>query len=1152
MACVGAYPVSRLETKSKGIRTLHISGFPTNVGPEQVKDYLERHTGIGAVYSLKVRHPKTVRPSSRDYAIVQFTERKFLDTILSKCTEEALYYDGSYLVAQVMDRDSVRRPMDTMLGLSERTLHFGCQVSEDRLSVLFSCTDVKVTFGAEMKKIYLFLPWEDHDYKLEFSYESIWEIQLFHSSAQHKDFMLFVVVAAPRIYVKAPQNLGHTNRDQRDYFKDHFSDDRWIRTTDFTPSCGVGQSSTFCLELPFKCSLPNIAKIFSYFNEYDRDLHLETGRFYSHNLHLVPIVQPGPGIKVPYTILFKINRMVQTGILPGPALDDRFFRLLNPDEIPSNYIERSIEHLSCLRDCCFDPAKWLRQQYEQYRNSKHEPASGAIQLDRGLVYIHRVQVTPSKVYFYGPEINVSNRVLRKYIDDLDNFIRITFLDEDGDKMHSSDLSPRVTMTDGDKHTNVYRRILSTLRNGIVVGDKKFEFLAFSSSQLRENSVWMFAAKTGLDASDIRKWMGNFSSIRNVAKFSTRLGQSLSSSTESPTVHKQEVEIIPDVKNKAGYVFSDGIGKISVEFAREVAGSCDMNTTPSAFQIRYGGYKGVVAVDPSLKTKLALRKSMCKFESENINLDVLAHSKHQPCYLNRQIILLLSTLGVRDQIFERKQAAVVEKLDEILTDPEKAQEALETLFPGEMTKVLKRMLSCGYKPDEEPFLSMMLQMLKASKLFELRTKTRILIPKGRAMMGCLDETRSLEYGQVFVQVSYVGKRQLQDGGLFMFTQRESTRGTVVVQGKVVVSKNPCLHPGDVRTLLAVDIPDLHHMVDCVVFPQKGARPHPNECSGSDLDGDVYFVSWDPELIPPRQVPPMDYTAVPVKILDHDVSIEEVQEYFTDYMVNDNMGIISNAHMVFADREEKKAESSACLELARLFSIAVDFPKTGVSARIPPHLQVKEYPDFMERQQDRETYESQGVIGKLFRAIRDYAPPSGPTKEFTKRDAARVYDTDMEVSGFKDYLDDAAYLKGEYDFRLGVLMDQYGIKTEAEILSGGGSTMRSSKPFSRSRDVDALRLALRSLKKEARGWFNNERGGMLFRDQDEDVVHAKASAWYHVTYHPDYWGVYNEGLNRPHFLSFPWCIYERLVRIKHKNMRRRKAAQLTQRMATALRL
>lgn len=60
--------------------------------------------------------------------------------------------------------------------------------------------------------------------------------------------------------------------------------------------------------------------------------------------------------------------------------------------------------------------------------------------------------------------------------------------------------------------------------------------------------------------------------------------------------------------------------------------------------------------------------------------------------------------------------------------------------------------------------------------------------------------------------------------------------------------------------------------CLFFFCLLHRPHPNECSGSDLDGDIYFVCWDPELIPPATSEPMDYTAEPAQILDHDVTIE----------------------------------------------------------------------------------------------------------------------------------------------------------------------------------------------------------------------------------------------------------------------------------------
>ncbi|KAL6003376.1 multidrug resistance protein [Asimina triloba] len=967
--------------------------------------------------------------------------------------------------------------------------------------------------------------------------------------------LLDLLQAAPRIYKKSTSTPDAIYFDPfLNYYKD-ISDDQWVREVDFTPSSSVGQSTMLCLEVPYSCKLPDIREHFIYFKKTEGPFTVERGSSFSRGLDLVPVVAPSRNITLPYKILFQVNSLVQNGIILGPTLDNEFYRLVDPSAVPIRYIEHALEHLSHLKDSCFQPAKWLREQYAKYLRP---PRSTAISLDPGLVYVHRVQVTPSKVYFCGPEVNVSNRVLRHFSDYIDDFIRISFVDEEWDKMWSTDLIPRAVngenQGNGERHTGLYKRILTTLSNGLIIGSKKFEFLAFSSSQLRENSVWMFAAREGLNAEGIRRWMGDFSEIRNVAKYCARLGQSFGSSKETLSVPSQAVEPIPDIKTPDGkYNFSDGIGKISAEFAERVARKCDIRgPTPSAFQIRYGGYKGVVAQDPRSSYKLSLRDSMSKFKSENTKLDVLGWSKYQPCYLNRQLITLLSTLGVEDHVFERKQREAVEELDLILTDPIKAQETLEIMSPGETNRVLREMLLCGYKPDGEPFLSMILETFRATKLLELRTKTRIFLPNGRAMMGCLDETRTLEYGQVFVKVSRIGNQQFYDSHPLMVTGCSSDEESFVIEGRVVVAKNPCLHPGDMRVLRAVNVPALHHMVDCVVFPQKGRRPHPNECSGSDLDGDIYFVSWDPELIPPCQVQPMDYTAPPPVLLDRDVEIEDMEEYFTNYMVNDSLGIIANAHTAFADKELAMANSDACKELAQLFSIAVDFPKTGIPAEIPPHLHVKDYPDFMEKP-NKPTYESQRVIGKLYRAVKDKAPETSQIRSFTIEVARKSYDRDMEMEGFEDYIDDACWFKDQYDFKLGNLMDHYGIKTEAEIVSG--SIMKMYKAFTKNKDAEKIALAVRSLRKEVRGWF--EEKGSETGPLTDDGEYAKASAWYHVTYHPSYHGTYNEGLNRPHFISFPWCVYEKLIHIKQKKIRMRKAVRMQReaelsRFARSLRL
>lgn len=50
--------------------------------------------------------------------------------------------------------------------------------------------------------------------------------------------------------------------------------------------------------------------------------------------------------------------------------------------------------------------------------------------------------------------------------------------------------------------------------------------------------------------------------------------------------------------------------------------------------------------------------------------------------------------------------------------------------------------------------------------------------------------------------------------------------------MLVTKNPSLHPGDVRKLIAVDVPELHHITNCIVFPAKGKRPHPDEMAGKE--------------------------------------------------------------------------------------------------------------------------------------------------------------------------------------------------------------------------------------------------------------------------------------------------------------------------------
>jgi RNA-dependent RNA polymerase len=77
---------------------------------------------------------------------------------------------------------------------------------------------------------------------------------------------------------------------------------------------------------------------------------------------------------------------------------------------------------------------------------------------------------------------------------------------------------------------------------------------------------------------------------------------------------------------------------------------------------------------------------------------------------------------------------------------------------------------------------------------------------------------------------------------------SKESSKILEGNILMSRNPCTHPGDIRMLTAVGShPEFDHLVNVVVFPSTGDRPLCNMMSGGDLDGDVYFVCWDQAIL-----------------------------------------------------------------------------------------------------------------------------------------------------------------------------------------------------------------------------------------------------------------------------------------------------------------
>lgn len=1106
---------------------MKVSNIPKTAIAKELWSFLESKLGPNTIYALEIA-TEHKNWKSRGFGRVQFEtlQAKRAADLLS--LQGDLVFRGSSLSISATFDDIIVRPVEPRNQVDSGVLHVGFLVEDDCMLVLESWEGVKTLVMPERNRVEFWVDKDGERYKLEVPFDDVLESSACCLGGGKVNALLLKLKYAPKIFQKfAGPNIASKFSADRYHISKEDAEFLWLRTTDFSSIKSLGQSTSFCWEIKEGFPALDIFASFPYYKDLT-ELTLEQGEGFCSDSGLVPLVKCESGPKLAYEILFQLNSLVHAQKISLAAVDTDLIEILS--NLPVDTAIMILQKLHKRKSTRYDPISFIKAQAHIINmNIKNLPPSSHSRLtNNNVMSCHRVLVTPSKIYCLGPELESSNYVVKHYAAYASDFVRVSFVEEDWSKLPSNALSMsiRKAFFADPFRTEIYHRILSILREGIVIGAKRFQFLAFSASQLRSNSVWMFASNDKVRVDDIREWMGCFKKIRSVSKCAARMGQLFSSSVQTLPVPVQDVEVIPDIEVTSdgfGYCFSDGIGKISLSFAKQVAQKCGLHQTPSAFQIRYGGYKGVIAVDRNSFRKLSLRSSMLKFESQNRMLNVTKWSESTPCYLNREIVSLLSTLGVEDENFEALLNEQMHLLDKMLTNRQAALDVLESMGGIDNKNILAKMLLQGYEPNVEPYLSMMLQAYRESQLSDIRTRCRIFVPKARVLIGCLDETGILNYGQVYVRVTMT-KAEHKCRNQSFFQKVDDT--TSVVIGKVIVTKNPCLHPGDIRVLDAVYEVELEEkgLVDCILFPQKGERPHPNECSGGDLDGDQFFICWDEGLIPSQTEAPMDYTSRRPRIMDHDVTLEEIQKFFVDYMINDTLGVISTAHLVHADREPEKARSKKCLELATLHSMAVDFAKTGAPAEMPRVLKPREFPDFMERV-DKPMYISNGALGKLYRATIASRATEKSSFVWSGTIPGAAYDHDLEVDGFETFLEIAKLHKEMYAEKMATLMNFYGAESEDEMLTGNLRNklmylQRDNRRFTEMKD--RILISVKSLQKEAKEW--------LYGSCKPHQHQKMASAWYHVTYHSTF------SSQTPNFLSFPWIVGEVLLVIKSAKSRK----------------
>ena len=534
-----------------------------------------------------------------------------------------------------------------------------------------------------------------------------------------------------------------------------------------------------------------------------------------------------------------------------------------------------------------------------------------------------------------------------------------------------------------------KRILSFLEylmmESFYIGNNEFHYVIESSSQKKKNSFWAVNC-TSAERNQIINSLGNFSSEKNILKNGARRGQMLSYSKYVITLNPNNIKLIPDI-NRNGYVFTDGIGQVSFNLVKYINNVLKENS--SVFQIRIGGVKGVVAYNPLLNKNenvLCIRNSMKKFESDDCNLNIIKCAKYKGnAFLNRQIILLLVSLGVPPHIFVDMMNEKLQQYNLLYTNLQQAiadnQDIItelmnNTFYFSPLIKYYfhnkqRKPKTDSYDINNEPLIKCICHFFVSKRLKELKHKCKLQDNSSALLMGVIDESETLEADEIYITISTYNKE------------------TISITGEVIVTKNPCLHPGDVRIVNAVDNkPLLSHLVNVIVFSSKGHRPLPNTISGGDLDGDVYYVSWNTALvnnIAVRNCEPLndpnysqgiafnvhdnnmfkDKSSVNVQdIINADINCKTNADYASVSMIHD----LCISH---ADNDTSKYSfNEKSMTLAKMFSVQIDSEKSGkfiTKTELKNRgLLLNIYPDFLERN-CYPAYESKGILGKLYRMV-----------------------------------------------------------------------------------------------------------------------------------------------------------------------------------------
>lgn len=252
-----------------------------------------------------------------------------------------------------------------------------------------------------------------------------------------------------------------------------------------------------------------------------------------------------------------------------------------------------------------------------------------------------------------------------------------------------------------------------------------------------------------------------------------------------------------------------------------------------------------------------------------------------------------------------------------------------------------------------------------------------------------------------------------------------------------------------------------------------------------------------------------------------------QFICNYIKNDAIGVMSSAHLAWADQLPDGIFSQCCLRLADKISMCLDFAKTGAPSRLEKKEKPRVFPDFMEKGSHKNTYQSKRILGQLYRLLRslEAVVSTDFRSHFVDSDCQHAL---FEFAGWEEHRDAAEKSLDYYASEVGRILNQYGIKSEGEVVTGlvnKVSDVNKSRKDKTNVETLVAKQYQHLVKMVRQRFFDNVNAacrarGISTEDGQKIVLLQMMSAWYMVAYDSGTCG-------KQHSFSFPWAMADTLL-------------------------